>query len=85
MKIRTRTTSPVHEAVYQDFAAVLKKYEHMPAEEMLAIASNLVGKLAAMQDQRRYTSEAVMEIISQNLQAGNAQMIAELMNSKGSA
>jgi hypothetical protein len=85
MKIRTHKTTAEHEAFYQDMAAVLKKYEHLPAEQLLAIASNMVGKLVAMQDQRKYTAAAVMEVVAQNIEAGNAQMIAELMASKGSA
>lgn len=74
-----------HEAAFQDMCAVLKRHEHLSAAEMLAVASNFVGKLIAMQDQRTMTSERVMLIVSRNIEMGNQQAVEALLDSKGEA
>jgi hypothetical protein len=75
-------TTPAHEKFYQILAQTMKSepFASMPAEELLAITANFLGKLCAMQDQRRYTSPMVMEIVFKNLEAGNREMVAELKN-----
>lgn len=83
--IKMIKTNQQHEAFYQDMAAALKKYPDMPAEEMLAIASNFLGKLMALQDQRRFTQEDVMDIVIGNIEDGNAQMVSQVTDTKGSA
>jgi hypothetical protein len=57
----------------------------MPAPEILAIACQLVGNLIAVQDQRIYSSEKVMELVSRNIQIGNQVAIEELLKTEGSA
>ena len=37
-------------------------------------AANMVGKLLAMQDQRKFTAEVAMEIVAMNIERGNAQV-----------
>ena len=77
---------PEHEKIFQDFCKVLKKYaDKLTAAEMLAIVSNMVGKLLAQQDQRKMSAEQALQIVRANIEIGNRQMIDELMNSKGSA
>lgn len=67
-----------HEAFFQDLNQLLKKHAgHLDAVEMLAIASNVVGKLTAMQDHRTMTSQKVMKIVSENIELGNRQMVEE--------
>jgi hypothetical protein len=84
MKTRIHTASPKHEIVYQDIVAMVHKHAgHLDAIEMLAIAANMLGKLCAMQDQRVYTPAMVMEIVARNVEEGNRQAVAEVMNSKG--
>lgn len=79
MALKTQKTTPEHEAVYQELAAVMKKHEVAGAapDELLAILSNMVGKVLAMQDQRR-PAAAYMDLIAENIEKGNAQMIAQL-------
>lgn len=73
---------PQHEVAYQELAALLKKHAgHLSSLEMLAVAANLVGKLVAMQDQRKVTPETAMEIVARNIEMGNAQVLA-LLESK---
>lgn len=53
MKGRIEKATLLHEAVYQDFLDCLKRHAAtLPAEEILALVSNVVGKIIAMQDQR---------------------------------
>lgn len=73
-----KPTTREHENFFNDFVELLKKYEHLPATELLALASNVTGRLCAMQDQNRFSPDQVMELVVQNLQSGNQQMVALL-------
>lgn len=44
-------------------------------DEALAIVSNIVGMLIAMQDQRRYTIDQIMQIVTMNIHDGNTHFI----------
>lgn len=86
--IRTKTVSPgpAHDAFHSDVCDLLNRHgENLTVEEMLAVASKLVGRLVAMQDQRTMTSEKAMALIERNIEAGNRDMVEQLMKSKGSA
>lgn len=84
MSIKQASTE--HEVAYQDLLALLNKHSgKLTALEMLAIAANMVGKLAAMQDQRKVTPSMAMEIISKNMEHGNQQVVNLLNETKGSA
>jgi hypothetical protein len=73
-----------HEVAFADLLALLAKHaDKIDAEEMLAIAANMLGKLVAMQDQRKMTREKAMNLIVENIEVGNQQAIEDLMNSKG--
>jgi len=55
----------------------------MSKVEILAVAANFLGKVAALQDQRVMTSEKVMKIVVENFQLGNQQAVAELSKTAG--
>lgn len=81
-----RLTKAEHEALYQELVALLNKHAgKLDAIEMLAVAANMIGKMVAMQDQRRFTGPQVMEVVARNIEEGNAHVIKELMASRGSA
>lgn len=81
-----RIARPEHEMLYQDLAKLLGRHgDKISAEEMLAIGANLLGKLLAYQDQRTMTRERGLEIIIKNIEKGNEQAVAEVMNSRGKA
>lgn len=81
-----RIARPEHEVLYQDLAKLLGRHgDKITAEEMLAIGANMLGKLLAYQDQRTMTRERGLEIIIKNIEKGNEQAIAEVMNSRGRA
>jgi len=71
-------TKPEHEASYQDIIALLKRHPDLTPYQMLAVASNLVGKLSAMQDQRTVSNEDVMATVQDNIEYGNKQILDKL-------
>lgn len=70
---------PEHEVFYQELVELLRKHGgHIPAEEMLAIGANMVGKIIALQDQRTMTHERALKIVAANIEMGNQHIIGEL-------
>jgi hypothetical protein len=47
---------------------------------ILAVTANLVGRLIAMQDQRKYTPAQVMKMVGENIEQGNLEVIEGLLN-----
>lgn len=57
--------------------AIRKDMVDMPADEILAVVSYTVGQLVAMQDQRKMTPDMAMQIVADNIEAGNAYTIKQ--------
>ena len=77
---------PEHEVLYQDLCTLVSKHsDKLTALEMLAVAANMLGKLIALQDQRTITPDMAMEIVIKNMEDGNAQVVEQVMQSKGQA
>lgn len=72
---------------HRDFATLMKKHlAKEPPEVLLAIAAHAVGQLIALQDKRTMTGEKAMQIVLENIHAGNQHMISSaLLNPGGSA
>ena len=78
-------TKPEHEVLYQDLVALVGKHAgKVDGKELLAVAANMLGKLIAMQDQRKITPEMAKEIVIKNMQHGNKQIKDQLEQTKGS-
>lgn len=75
--------TPQHKAFRDELIAAIKKHSHLRPDEMLAVASYFVGQLVAMQDQRKFSPEAAMQIVASNIDAGNQYVIAELAGASG--
>ncbi len=73
-----------HLKLRADLIAVLHQAD-VDALEMLAILAHLTGQVIAMQDQRCITFDMALEIVSTNLNAGNKEMVENLMDTKGNA
>lgn len=81
-----KAATPAHEALLSAMKAPIGvEGKDLPAEDILAVASILVGQLLAVQDRRRYSPEAAMEIVGTNIERGNARAIADLLGSGGRA
>lgn len=85
-RVRSKLAKPAQEVAFQDLLGLLhKRQADVTAEEMLAIASNIVGKLVALQDQRYMTPAMAMEIVALNVENGNSQYTSLLMETKGTS
>lgn len=62
--------------------AIAMGAKDLPAEEILAITSHFVGQLIALQDQRKYSSAMVMEIVHENIVQGNSESVNSLLLAK---
>jgi hypothetical protein len=81
-----KLASPAHEVAYQDLCALVNKHaDKLTSLELLAVASNMLGKLVALQDQRTAPPEMAMEVVARNLEYGNKQVLENLMQSEGRA
>ena len=81
-----KLAEPKHEVAYQELVLLINRHAaEISAEEILAIAANMLGKLMALQDQRTMTPQKATEIVAKNIEAGNKQVIDALMQSKGTA
>ncbi len=63
----------------QELVTVLRRHQDTlcPAE-LLAVSSQLVGNLIALQDETRISPDLAMEIVLQNIEEGNRAAIADL-------
>lgn len=64
-------------------AAMKENVADLTGEEMLAILSQVLGQLIALQDQRTMTPDRAMSIVAVNIEAGNASALAELDKPEG--
>lgn len=78
--------SQADKALHADIAALCKRHlTPDTADRVLAVAAQFVGQVLAMQDQRKLTSDMAMQIVIENIQAGNRHALEEIQNTKGSA
>ncbi|MET1413540.1 hypothetical protein ABVF61_14800 [Roseibium sp. HPY-6] len=77
--MRYTAPSNTHFTLRQELVGVLGRYQDTlcPAE-LLAVSSQLVGNLIALQDETRMSPETAMEIVLQNIEEGNRAAIADL-------
>lgn len=82
--MKLQPAKPEHEVVYQELTALLQKHAgKLSAIEMLAVASNMVGKLVAMQDQRSVTPAEAMKVVADNIEYGNKSVLDMLSQTSG--
>ena len=60
-------------------ADALRAIGDLTQQELLAVASHMVGQLIAFQDQTSLTNEQAMEIVLRNIEQGNASAIQNLL------
>lgn len=74
-----------HIALMTDLKEAIGKHPNLTAMDFLAITSQLVGNLVALQDQTKVTPEEAMEMVALNIETGNAMAIASFQKSEGTA
>ncbi len=83
---KTIQTTEEHKKLRDDFLLALKKHDHLDPIHMLAMASNLVGQLIAMQDQRKYSIDNIWAIVGANIEIGNHDALHTIFGeTKGTA
>lgn len=84
MMPRTVTTSPEMNQFRLELLFLFKKFSgELPADQCLAIAAHTVGQIIAFQDQRTMSSARAMQIVSANIELGNAEAIAGVAAAEG--
>lgn len=78
--MKTIKPNEKHQAFHNDAVELLRKHgEALPAVEILALCSQLVGQVLALQDQRTMTPAMGMELIAVNIEMGNKGAIEDLL------
>jgi len=78
MKMKTKAPTPDHEAFRADLIALMDKHAGaLDASEMMALAAYTTGQMMAMQDALKWTPAMALEVVGRNIEAGNAQAIAD--------
>jgi hypothetical protein len=76
MKPITKNPTDQHSEFHNDLSALFQKhFALLPAPDLLAVASQVVGKLVAFQDARTMTEHQALTIVSANISEGNRQAI----------
>lgn len=74
-----------HKQFRNEAIVLLRKHAgHLQSDEMLALSAHLVGQIIAMQDQRKISRDAALQIVLSNIEAGNQEAVANLMAAQGS-
>lgn len=76
--MKTYEPKPEHKKFMDDLKAQMPA--DMPAQEILAITSQFVGQLIALQDQRVMSPEQAMQLVGQNIEIGNRAAISTIPN-----
>lgn len=84
--MKTMAPTPELVAFMDDLKSALGRHTNLDAMQMLAVASQFVGNLIALQDQRKVTPVMAMELVANNIQIGNQAAIdACLASTDGTA
>lgn len=76
---RTTVPASVHLVAMADLKGVIAKHPQLSAMELLALASQMVGNLIALQDQTKVTPDMAMLVVRENIEIGNATAIQTLL------
>lgn len=87
MNPKSRPPKPEETAFMEEIKDLLAKHgQTMTADQMLGVASVLVGQLVALQDQRKWNPVEVMQFVGMNIEIGNAMAIQNMLgDTKGTA
>jgi hypothetical protein len=85
MGLSIHAPTPQHFAFRAAMEAAVKEHgATLDAVEILALLCHLVGQVVALQDQNRYTSTQIMELVGRNIEQGNSEALTHhLLNNTG--
>jgi hypothetical protein len=77
--LTSKPPTPAQLAARRTLEAALRQHAALDPIELCAVVAYTLGQLVALQDQTRFTAEQVMAVVSSNIEAGNADVIADLL------
>ena len=83
MSLKTHQPTPEQQKFMEDLKAQMPP--DMPAQQILAVVSQFVGQLIAMQDQRVMTADMAMQLVQNNIEIGNQAAVLALGDTEGSS
>lgn len=86
-KLSTIEPTKEHQNFMNDLKGVLLRYkEKLAAAELLALCSQLVGAIIALQDREKVDVDMAFRIVEANIEHGNQEMISMVLGeTKGNA
>lgn len=77
--------TPEHDRLKLDICAVMSRYDHIDSMETMAILSQIVGALIAVQDEEAVNPQEVIKYVLKNIEIGNASAVQVMITAQGSA
>ena len=77
--MKTLPVTSRHVSLMDAFKKAVGEHQDLTAVDVLAVASQLVGNLVALQDQTRITSAMAMELVATNIEMGNRTAVETLL------
>lgn len=76
--MKTKQPTVRHEAFRDDLLRLMDRHAGaLDASDMLALAAYTTGQIMAMQDARKWTPAMALEVVSKNIELGNAQAVSD--------
>lgn len=77
--MKTIIADEQHKLFITEFQELMKKHlANVPSHHILAVVSNIVGRVIAVQDQRMMTPDRAMQLVRENIERGNQQALEQL-------
>lgn len=83
MGLNSRPPSAAVAAARAEVLEVLRRHQPMEPIEMVAVLAQTLGQMLALLDQRQFTPAQAMQVVEENLVAGNAAMLDKVFGSTG--
>lgn len=81
--MKSRPPSAAVAAARAEVLEVLRRHQPMEPIEMVAVLAQTLGQMLALLDQRQFTPAQAMQVVEENLVAGNAAMLDKVFGSTG--
>ena len=79
MGLKSRPPSAAVAAARAEVLEVLRRHQPMEPIEMVAVLAQTLGQMLALLDQRQFTPAQAMQVVGENLAAGNAAQIEQVI------
>lgn len=77
--IKTKQPTQRHQDFHVAVVKAMMEFTDIPNIEHVALISQLLGQMIAMQDASKYTAGMIMDIVQKNLETGNKAGMETMM------